>query len=214
MTPCAGRPLLNPYQEVMRIMTVVLEMYSSRDHGIQAFGFGDAKTRGHSVFSFAPEGSAEPLRSFSEIMQRYREIVPTLTLSGPTSFAPAIHKALELVKETNEYHILIIIADGQINDNDETAKAIVEASNYPLSIITVGVGDGPWRLMEVFDDSIKGRRFDNFQFVKFHDCMAQSHSKPEVNFALNALMEIPDQLAAIRQLGLLPPKHPAHDSTV
>ena len=43
---------------------------------------------------------------------RYREIVPTLTLSGPTSFAPAIHKALELVKETNEYHILIIIADG------------------------------------------------------------------------------------------------------
>ena len=28
--------------------------------------------------------------------------------------------------------------------------------------------------------SIKGRRFDNFQFVKFHDCMAQSHSKPEV----------------------------------
>ncbi len=39
-----------------------------------------------------------------------------------------------------QYHILVIITDGQIVDEQETEEAVVEASNYPLSIICIGVG--------------------------------------------------------------------------
>eukprot|EP00730_Choanoeca_flexa_P018386 TRINITY_DN8932_c0_g1_i5.p1 TRINITY_DN8932_c0_g1~~TRINITY_DN8932_c0_g1_i5.p1 ORF type:complete len:304 (+),score=34.45 TRINITY_DN8932_c0_g1_i5:28-912(+) len=188
----------NPYQTAIRVLGSTLAAFDDDDL-IPAFGFGDVTTQGRSCFPFFPNRSCY---GFSEVLTRYSEITSSIRLSGPTNFAPVIQKALDIVRETRSYHILVILADGQVTSRRDTINAIVEASNYPLSIIMVGVGDGPWQDMHHFDDQLPARKFDNFQFVEFHEVMTKA-KYPEPAFALTALMEIPEQYKVIRSLDLL-----------
>ncbi len=124
-------------------------------------------------------------------------------MAGPTNFAPAIDAACNIVASSRMYHILVIIADGQVTTPQATMDAILRAAALPLSIVVVGVGDGPWDMMEEFDDNLPERTFDNFQFVNFSDVVAKNPANPDVAFAVAALQEIPEQFKAIRKLGYI-----------
>ena len=79
-------------------------------------------------------------------------------------------------------------------------EAIVQASSLPLSIVLVGVGDGPWDIMEDFDDNLPARKFDNFQFVNFHSALKDAKN-PEASVALASLMEVPSQYQTMLEMG-------------
>jgi len=192
---------LNPYQRVITALGHTLEAFDD-DKCIPAYGFGDIVTSDKRVFPFIPN---RPCNRFIEVLEKYDEITPVIVLSGPTSFAPLIREAIRIVDEQKSYHILIIIADGQVTSETETRNAIVEASSYPLSIVLVGVGDGPWEMMREFDDELPARKFDNFQFVNATEFFGpeSGYEFPEVAFSVAALQEIPDQFKEIRRLRLL-----------
>lgn len=70
-------------------------------------------SKDHSLISFDPTG--EPIHGLDNVLAAYDWLVPNVSLSGPTSFAPAIYQAINLVKlSKGSYHILVIIADGQV----------------------------------------------------------------------------------------------------
>ncbi|GAX73849.1 hypothetical protein CEUSTIGMA_g1299.t1 [Chlamydomonas eustigma] len=206
----------NPYEVAMSIIARTLQSFDD-DGLIPAFGFGDATTGDAGVFHFFRGGI--PAQGLEALAYRYRELAPHVKLAGPTSFAPAIYQAMRTVCDSGgQYHILVIIADGQVTrptdtppnycskQERETIDAIVNASELPLSIVMVGVGDGPWDVMREFDDRIPQRRWDNFQFVNFTEIAAAYSSMPqrmETIFALRTLMEIPEQYKIIQKLGLL-----------
>jgi len=192
----------NPYQQVMKIMVKTLTQFASTN-GIPMFGFGDSKTGDWSVFRLKPDGGE--CRDLDEVLRVYNEITPTIELSGPTNFAPLIYQAIEICQKRRDYHILVIIADGQVTNERATRKAIVHACQYPLSVVVVGVGDGPWDMMRVFDESLPKRPWDNFHFVEFHDIIKDiATNEGELSFAVQSLLEIPDQYLHIRKLGLVP----------
>ncbi|XP_074591308.1 E3 ubiquitin-protein ligase RGLG2-like [Curcuma longa] len=205
----------NPYQQAISIIGRTLSSFDE-DNLIPCFGFGDASTHDQEIFSFYPDN--RPCEGFEEALERYKELVPNLRLAGPTSFAPIIETAIGIVDNSGgQYHVLLIIADGQVTrsvdtqygqlspQERDTINAIVKASDFPLSIILVGVGDGPWDMMHEFDDNIPSRAFDNFQFVNFTEIISRNIpvSRKETEFALAALMEIPSQYKATIDLQLL-----------
>eukprot|EP01024_Parvocaulis_polyphysoides_P021604 TRINITY_DN20238_c0_g1_i1.p1 TRINITY_DN20238_c0_g1~~TRINITY_DN20238_c0_g1_i1.p1 ORF type:complete len:371 (+),score=61.56 TRINITY_DN20238_c0_g1_i1:221-1333(+) len=205
---------LNPYEEAMAIVAKTLPKFDE-DQQIPCYGFGDVTTHDKNVFCFNEKN--QPCDGLEGALRRYREITPYVQLSGPTSYGPIIRQGMRIVKESGyQYHLLLIIADGQVTRGPDisegklsyqeydTIHALVEASSYPLSIVVVGVGDGPWEHMSLIDDEIKMRRFDNLQFVNFTAIAASSEGgKKEATFALMALMEVPDQYRFILQNGML-----------
>lgn len=188
---------LNPYQKVLELMGKKLEIFDD-DKLIPCFGFADGTSHGTGVF---PWYSNRVPYTFNMIISRYKEIVPHVVLGGPTNLAPIIREAIHIVSELKAFHILLIISDGQIVDDRETSLAIIEASKHPLSIILVGVGDGPWDQMREYDDWLTKRKFDNFQFVCYAEVMDKFDGDEDA-FALHALMEIPEQYKAIVKRGL------------
>ncbi|KAF3972096.1 hypothetical protein CMV_004374 [Castanea mollissima] len=138
--------------------------------------------------------------------------------TGPTSYAPVIEAAIDTVEKSGgQYHVLLIISDGQVtrssdtSDKDlgpqeeETLKSIVNARSYPLSIVLVRVGDGPWEDMKNFGDELHARECHNFKMVNFTEIMSTNatSAEKEITFALAALMEIPFQYKAAVELGIL-----------
>jgi len=196
---------LNPYQYVIALICKTLSRFDD-DQLIHAYGFGDSKTVDEALFSFQPNGAL--CAGLHDVLHRYHDIASCkrLQLSGPTSFVPLINQAIDIAAKTGKFHILVIIADGQVTNESINIDAIVEASNYPISIVMVGVGDGPWDVMKTFDDNLPARKFDNFQFVEastLANRRMESSKELEAKFVLNALMEVPFQYKYIKDNGLL-----------
>lgn len=201
----------NPYELALAIIGRAVTPFADGG-GISAFVFGDTETRHHSVRSLGPEVEC---KDTTALIEAYREAIKDPALAGPTSFAPLIEKAIELVKARgNTFHILLIVADGQVDDVEgclqSTYEAIRRACSVPLSIVVIGIGDGPWDEMERFDNGLPERPFDNFQFVEFQKFQALlgrarvgQHKVVEAAFAVCALQEVPPQFTAMRRNGLL-----------
>lgn len=89
------------------------------------------------------------------MMDAYRESLKNVTLYGPTFFRPVLEKIISeiklRVKTLDVYHVILMLTDGCIHDMRETIDLIVEASELPLSVIIVGIGNADFKNMEILD---------------------------------------------------------------
>ncbi|XP_065314028.1 copine-8-like isoform X2 [Gordionus sp. m RMFG-2023] len=118
------------------------------------------------------------------VLDAYRNCLRQIQLYGPTNFAPVIKHVTKFAssyRDGSNYFILLIITDGIISDMPMTKEALVNASNLPISVIIVGVGDADFTAMEELDGDIiplsssnQTASRDIVQFVPLRDFQASS----------------------------------------
>lgn len=189
----------NQYEQALSSSGNIIAYYDS-DKKFPCYGFG-AFCNGQTshCFNLSLSNQVE-VYGIDGILNAYKNALNHVQLSGPTYFSPVIRKTIQDIQEKgfdNNYYILLIITDGQITDEDPTRQAIVEASNFPLSIIIVGVGNADFSSMNRLDGDDNplvdrsGKRIrDIVQFVQYN----MKYALDPVMFSRDLLQEIPQQV--------------------
>ena len=199
-----------PYQSVISAVGRTLAPFDS-DGLIPLYGcLGKAVIPLHVAGGVSAPGSDDPAnfcRGFEEVLSAYTQRVGSgaIKLAGPTSFAPAVRKSIELAKASGarELTICLIITSSESEARIATEAALKDASKLPIAIIVVGVGDGPFDDMARLDDEVGGRLFDNLNFVSLEEVKAEcarTGESLEQELALACISEIPKVVAACERL--------------
>lgn len=141
-------------------------------------------------------------------------------MSGPTVVTEVIQTVASRAKASHQramqhggqcYTILLILTDGAVTDVPATAKCLEQASEAPLSVVIIGVGNADFSGMKFLDDFSGPGKRDIAQFVEFNKHSHSSHA-----LTSETLDEIPTQLTEYFQSrGIAPrPAVMRTDSTV
>ena len=193
----------NDYEKAIKACGDIVAQYDY-DQLFPVYGFGaivnSSKSKEASMcFNLNFEENPE-INKIDNIIKIYRECLKKekLTFAGPTEFAPIINTVISSIKNKNfDYHILMILTDGVIDDLQQTIDALVEASFEPISIIIIGIGNADFKKMEILDGdevplvSSKGKKRmrDLVQFVPFSKFKNDAKKLSE-----QVLEEIPNQI--------------------
>ena len=151
------------------------------------------------------------ISGIDNVLKLYRDCInqEKLQFSCKAKFAPLLKTVISKIqKDIFEYHILMILTTGLIDDFQETIDILVEASTLPLSVIIIGIGKGDFTKMIELDGDEKPlksstgkiRKRDLVQFVPF-----EKYQNDKNLLFMEVLAEIPRQIIEYYQFKNLNP---------
>ncbi|KAL7640170.1 UNVERIFIED_CONTAM: hypothetical protein RMT77_009584 [Armadillidium vulgare] len=211
----------NQYVRAIQSVADIIEDYDS-DKYFPVLGFGARQPPDYTQVSHEFFVNGNPTSPFcyrvQGVIDAYYNCLHRVQLYGPTNFAPIINHVARFAanhRGGDKYFILLMITDGIITDMPMTKEAIVNASNLPLSIIIVGVGNADFNAMEELDGDVirlssngKYAERDIVQFVPFRNFL-QGTGDPgsaRLRLAKEVLAEVPDQLLSYMKVNNIPPQ--------
>ncbi|CAK76117.1 unnamed protein product (macronuclear) [Paramecium tetraurelia] len=177
---------LNYYQQAMKVIGGEIVAFDY-DKEVPVYGFGGTpklptytKNTMDDCFPINGNKDNSNCQDIKGILEAYVSAVPQIVFSGPTFIANVLSKAHQFAVENakqNIYTVAMILTDGQIEDQDDAIKVLLQCQNLPMSIVIIGVGDENFKYMKQFDDPkfLKKHAKENqtirdiIQFVSFQD---------------------------------------------
>ena len=192
---------MNDYEQAIQACGMICAYYDYNQQ-FPVYGFGafiNGRPQANMCFNINFKDNPE-VYTINNVLNEYRNSFNFIRLAGPTNFSPLIQNVVDKIKRENnpiQYHILLILTDGIINDLQQTIDILVEGSFLPLSVIIIGIGEDDFHEMVVLDGdknpitSSKGvvRKRDLVQFVKFN-----KFKNNPTKLAEEVLEEVPKQV--------------------
>lgn len=179
----------NPYLRVMRTSATLFERDACGE-GLPLYYFGSVQAaRDRSGVLRVGECA-----TVASLCQTYEDTIGQQEFSAPTTFVPLLAEAMRVSREERQFHLLLIITDGDVASVKENAEQLHRALECPLSVVCVGVGPGPFDKMEELEKT------DNFHFVDFEqNVTGHDREALQSQFFLQAFMEVPAQYERMRR---------------
>jgi len=186
---------LNDYEEVIQTVGDALVSYSHSKEFV-VWGFGakfDGEVR--HIFQCGDKPTAEGVDG---ILEAYRSVFKSdLIMSGPTVYDQVLQAAAMKARayhsigsqERFHYKVLLIITDGIAVNIEETKRKAIVYSQFPFSVIVVGVGRADFSELYSINNLPNCRQ--NVTFVEF-----RQHQHDGVSLARAALERLPQQIVA------------------
>ena len=204
----------NDYEQAIKTCGLILAFYDY-DQLFPVYGFG-------AVINNIPKANMcfninfqeDPnIYTIDNVIQEYRKCLGKIIFAGPTEFCPMIRKEIDLIlKENNPliYHVLMILTDGVIVDQQQTIDAIIDASFLPFSLVIIGVGNDHFSEMVELDADVaplissNGTKMlrDVVQFVPFNIYRNNPNALSQ-----EVLAEIPKQIVEFYSMLKIYPKN-------
>ncbi|WKX93637.1 hypothetical protein Q1695_011137 [Nippostrongylus brasiliensis] len=167
-----------------------------------AFGLG-AKTPPtfHEAHEFHLNFNIDPIcRGLDGVIESFRKALSLVTPMRTAKFAPIVSYATRLSHRSGfrglHYHVLTIFTRGTPTDLKEFSSAIAAASDAPLSVLIVGVGNGDFsHLVKLAAKRKEGTR-SLLQFISLAEIVEPNDSISEnrSRIAQKALRAVPEQM--------------------
>ena len=213
----------SPYSFTARSVVNGISSFSS-NQTISSYGFGAKLPQQNNTSSIFPMNMNGPnFSGLDALLESYKKCVKECTFSGPCKLSPTINHIAKQVQtsmvDSEQYFVLLILTNGEVHDIEATKSALSSVSDWPLSIVIVGVGN---RDFSMFDElkadyrhpsALKGRNpksgitiasRSNHHFVELRKHMPsdslQNHSMMSRNnfqkyVAMEILSHVPAQFA-------------------
>lgn len=199
---------MNQYEKAIFEVCNVMSNYT-QDGQFSVFGFGGIPHyTGQNTVSrlWNLNGKEDPrCKGTMEVLRAYQKAILGSTLAGPSYFANLLQRTKDKITETlrrdglagnRDYHLVIILTDGNCHDMEQTRRLLVSLSGMPFSAVVVGLGDGDFEDMERLDadeevlSDLEGRLAirDIVQLVKYDSFKDLGMRE----LALEVLGEVPD----------------------
>ena len=194
---------MNDYELAIKACGSIVAYYDYNQsfpvYGFGAIIKGQSGKKANMCFNINFKNNPE-IYTIDNVIQEYHHCFERIILAGPTEFCPLVQKVNETIRKENnplKYHILMILTDGIIVDQQKTIDALVEGSFLPLSVIIIGIGNDHFQEMIQLDgddiplissNGIKRMR-DLVQFVPFN-----RYKNDPKELAAQVLEEVPRQI--------------------